>query len=479
MRPSNPFEVCTPELEPFVHTYGGKFGPLEALRLRTELGSRVLPVEYVMPGRDMEVDSAFERPFVRASHPIDIRDMVGVLETLPAASSRRQDVQDIVQIIRRQAASRQVLSFANYSAAATMYNSDEVVLGVQPFVSGMRASVLAHPNRPDNDPEFVISWFQNAKKKSTDALASGLQIQSATFDAQGEIRHMLGDTLGTKIQPNMLPQKLIDLYQKVQATELMRRDRSFLMEVVGDENDISLPAYICQLRDFKQREVADWRIDTGKAKFELPKLVFGVTPEEGKRLTVVHSPDCLDAEGRPLTSPDKPWAFLRTQHQSDPPLMFQPERMEAYLAGFRFGSGMPSLAHLQERLAAIANVTVFEDMQKSQRTPYDRGTDGEYYDDRRDFDFSRRLVAEMADKDVFPGRIIEFMGGKFNAVRSMTNAAQQDTNQQGDMLDVLNSTRGKTFDIILRSDGYTAEMEPAEGQKITALPKKHLVAATV
>ena len=476
MRPSNPFEVCTAEMMPFVHEYGGKFGPLEALSMMKGMGDRILPIEYVMPGTEFQGDSSFERPFVRASHPIDIRDMVGVLETLPALSKSNEHVSAIVRQIRRQASTKEVISFANYSAEDTMYNPDNVVLGVQPFVQGMRASILAHPNRPENDQEYVISWFQHAKKKSNDALASGLEIQSATYDAQGEIRHMLADTLNSPMQPNMTPQKLIELYRQVEETGLMRRDRTFLMEAVGDENDLSLPAYICQLRDFKEKKVADWRIDSHKSKYDLPRLVFGVTPKEGKRLTVVHSPDCLDADGKPITSLENPWALLRTQHRSDPPLMFQPENMEAYLAGFRFGSGMPSLAHLQERLAAIADVAVFEDVQKPSFYEYPGAPSSQVYNERRDFDFSRRMVAEMANDDQFS----EFQlrhGGKLDAVRSISNAARQDTNRQDDMMDLLNSTRGKTFDIILRSDGFTADMQVADGQKITALPTR--VAATV
>lgn len=476
MRPSNPFEVCTAELEPYVHRLGGKFGPLEALREREHLKHRVLPVEYIMPGEDFQGDSAFERPYIRASHPIDIRDMVGVLETLPALSSSNADVNSIVRHIRRQASTREVISFANYSAEDTMYNPDQVVLGGQPFVPGMRASVLAHPNRPEDDPEYVISWFQHSKEKSTDALASGLEIQSATFDAQGKIRHMLADTLRNRVQPNMSPEELIELYRQVEETRLMRRDRSFLMETVGDENDLSLPAYICQLRDFKEKKVADWRIDQKKSKYDLPRLVFGVTPKEGKRLTVVHSPDCLDADGKPITSLENPWALLRTQHQSDPPLMFQPQNMEAYLAGFRFGSGMPSLAHLQERLAAIADVAVFEDVQKP--SPYESPSarPSETYNSRRDFDFSRRLVAEMADDERFTDFQLRH-GGKFEGVRDISNLARQDTSQQDNMMDLLNSTRGRAFDIILRSDGYTADIQVADGQKVTALPRR--VMATV
>lgn len=473
MRPSNPFEVCTPELEPYVHKLGGKFGPLEAIRERPHLKDRVLPVEYVMPGEEFQGDSAFERPYVRASHPIDIRDMVGVLETLPALSSRNEDVRAIVEQIRRQASTREVISFANYSAEDTMYNPDHVILGVQPFVPGMRASVLAHPNRPDNDPEYVISWFQHSKEKSSDALASGLEIQSATFDAQGQIRHMLADTLRNKVQPNMSPQKLIDLYRQVEETGLMRRDRTFLMEAVGNENDLSLPAFVCQLRDFKARQVADWRIDPQKSKYDLPRLVFGVTPEEGERLTVVHSPDCLDADGKPIQSRENPWALLRTQHQSDPPLMFQPENMKAYLAGFRFGSGMPSLAHLQERLAAIADVAVFEDIQKPSFYERPGARPSETYNSKRDFDFSRRLVAEMADEDRFSDFQLRH-GGKFEGVRDISNLARNDTSQQDNMMDLLNSTRGKTFDIILRSDGYTADIQVADGQKVTALPRRAL-----
>lgn len=476
MRPSNPFEVCTTELEPYVYKLGGKFGPLEALREKREFQDRVLPVEYVMPGEDFQGDSAFERPYVRASHPIDIRDMVGVLETLPALSSSNADVRAIVAQIRRQASTREVISFANYSAEDTMYNPDHVVLGVQPFVQGMRASVLAHPNRPDDDPEYVISWFQHSKEKSNDALASGLEIQSATFDARGQIRHMLADTLKNTVQPNMSPEKLIELYRQVEATRLMRPDRTFLMETVGDENDLSLPAYVCQLRDFKERQVADWRIDPSRSRYDLPRLVFGVTPEEGERLTVVHSPDCLDANGKPIQSRENPWALLRTQHQSDPPLMFQPDNMKAYLAGFRFGSGMPSLAHLQERLAAIADVAVFEDMQKPSHydVPSLRPVDA--YNPKRDFDFSRRLVAEMAADEQFT----EFQlrhGGKLEGVRDISNLARRDTSHQGNMLDLLHSTRGKAFDIILRSDGYTADIQVADGQKVTALPRRALVKA--
>jgi len=451
MRPSNPFEVCTAELEPFVHEYGGKFGPLEALSQMKGMGDRVLPIEYVMPGDNFQGDSAFERPFVRASHPIDIHDMVGVLETLPALSSSNQHVSAIVETIRRQASTREVISFANYSVQDTMYNPDNVILGIQPYIAGMRASVLAHPNRPEDDPEYVISWFRHAKEKSSDQLASGLEIQSATFDARGKIRHLLADTLKSPMQENMSPQKLIELYHQVQKTDLMRPDRSFLMEAVGDENDLGSNPYVCQLRDFKEREVADWRINEAKTGYELPKLVFGITPRQGIRLRAVHSPDCFDKDGQPLQSLDQPWALLRTQHQSDPPLMFQPENMKAYLAGFRFGSGMPSLAHLQERLAAIADVTVFENTRRDNLSDRRKG---------KESDFSQQMIAGMAEDSLFSEFQLRNVG-KLDSVRVITQLAVNDTRNQDDMLDLLQATKGSCMDIILRSDGYTATIQKA------------------
>ncbi len=462
MRPPNPFEVCTDDLLPDVQEYGGKFGPLENLRRRPEFQSHLLPTEYVMPGEFFQGDSSFDRPYVRASHPIDIRDMVGVLETLPAESRSNAHVNAIVDQIRRQATSRDVIGFANYTATPTMYNPDDVVLGVQPYVSGMRASILRHPNRAAGDDEFVISWFRNAPRRSTDRLASGLEINSSTVDIAGRIRHQLGDTLSIPLQKNMSPEQLIDLYLRVERTGLMRDDRVFLMEAVGDENDLSRAPYVCQLRDFKQMEHADWRIDASKYSLETPKLVFGVTPEQGIRLTVQQSPDCLDKDGRPLPSLDKPWALLKTIHKGEPPLKFQPEGMEAYFAGFRFGSGMASLAHMQERLAAIANVTVFEDRQKPFRDPLSRGTDSQYYNPRTDMDFSRRMVAAMAKDEDFPGRTLEFAdGNKLSVVRGMTGLAAQDTNHQDDVLELLESVRGSTFDVILKSDGYTATIREA------------------
>ena len=137
-------------------------------------------------------------------------------------------------------------------------------------------------------------------------------------------------------------------------------------------------------------------------------------------------------------------AVLLGQHRAEPPLGFQPHNMQAYFAGFRFGSGMASLAHMQERLAAIADVTVFENPR--QNTPRSM---------RQDSDFSHRMVAEMADDSQFS----EFQlnhGTKLDAVRMTTAIASNDTLHQDDMIDLLESTRGRALDIILRSDGYTA-----------------------
>lgn len=470
---NNPLDACTPELLPDVMQYGGKFGPLENLRRRPEFERHILPTEYVMPGQSFEGDSQFDRPYVRAGHPIDIHDMVGVLETLPAASRSNKDVNEIIQTIRRQASMREVIGFANYTANSDVfYNPDDVVIGVQPHIQGLRASILRHPNRPEGDDEFVISWFRNAAAKSSDGLASGLEIYSATFDIAGRIRYKLGDTLTGKHQPNMFPRRLIDLYRRVEATGIMRDDRVFMMEAVGNENDLSQDPYICQLRDFKEKDIADWRIDEAKTGHELPKLVFGVTPERGIKLRVVHSPDCYGKDKKPLTSLSQPWGLLKTQHQTEPPLGFQPTNMKAYLAGFRFGSGMASLAHMQERLAAIADVTVFENRRPLPTEPISG---------RQQSDFSNQMVAEMADRND-PNLFSEFQlhhGTKLDVVRSATARASRNTDYQPEMLEYLEATREATVDIVLQSDGYRAKIMQVTQMPVTSKSahNKELVSA--
>jgi hypothetical protein len=248
------------------------------------------------------------------------------------------------------------------------------------------------------------------------------------------------------------------LYKRVSDTGVMRSDRAFIMEAVGDASDANRPPIICQLRDFKSRSLAGWRFSSDQVgNFRLPKLVFGITPEEGIRMTVQHSPDGFGPDRKtPLPVLDKPWAFLRTQHQRETPLTLDTTNMKAYLGGFRLGSGMPSLAHSQERMAAVAKVSVFEDVHDvAYRYPALAG----------DYDFSRRLVAEM--DDCSPWRTVQ---NKLDEIRQLMAFYSRDTLMWGMQLDeLIDRTRGKTFDIVLRSDGYTAKLDVAPGQETRAL----------
>jgi hypothetical protein len=452
MRLSNPLDVCTSELRPYVEQFGGKFGPLEALRDRGGFRDHLLSTVYLRNGDQYRGDGSITDPLVRPTHPIDIHDLVGVQETLRAKDDTNASVNAAADRIRKQTAEPDVVQFADYSSIPGMYDPKDVLLGVQQRIPGVRASVLSHPNRPENDPEYVISWFRD-RGETDDKLASGVEIFSATFNLRGRMRRLLGNTYSGEQQPNMLPQKLITLYERVRATKLMHPDRSFVMEAVGDETNPQRDPIICQLRDFKERALADWRIDKESLGMDLPDLVFGVTPKEGKRLTIVHSPDGFGEDGvTPLSSLGKPWGLLRTRHQQELSLQFQPkDDMYAYFAGFRFGSGMPGILHNQERVAGLAEVTVFEKIG-------DRAYDLPGYAD--DYDFSRRLVAEMS-------------GHTLDTVRQITGRYALATNTYRFMLDsMLDDARGKIFDVILRCDGYTATLDVAPGQKSTALRKE-------
>ncbi len=470
MKPTNPYEVCTPEMLPWVQEYGGKFGPLEALRTRAEFRAHLVDTVFLRRGDTYSGNGSITRPIVRASHPIDIRDMVGVLETLIATGDDPAEVNRLAEVIRQQAAERDVIDFANRSAEPGQYDPKDVIIGVQQLIQGVRATVLAHPNRPSGEEEYVISWFRESKRKTNDALASGTEIFSATFDKDGRQKDILGDTYhGPQRKPtpddpyegpsqaNMMPAALIDVYERIRRTDIMRSDRAFIMEAVGDENDVSKPPVVCQLRDFKSRSLAGWRFDPTTNTFELPKLVFGITPEEGIRMTVQHSPDGMGSDRKtPLPVLDKPWAFLRTQHQRETPLTLDTTNMKAYLGGYRLGSGMPSLAHSQERMAAVAKVSVFENM---------HGVGYRYPAPRGDYDFSRRLLAEMDDDAPWPTS-----NNKLDEIRQLMAMYAKDTVMWGMQLDdLIERTRGKTFDIILRCDGYTAMMDVAPGQPTRAL----------
>lgn len=475
----NPLDLVSDAARPYVEDHGGKIGLLEYHRAHNPaVADNILPTHIVAPGESYGGNGYMKGPvIVRASHPIDVHELVGALETQLAPSSDEDVVNGVIGRIREQVSSPEVVQFASYSTRPGAYLGSDVTMGVQPFVNGMRASVVSHPNRPKDKEEFVISWFQQAKTRSNDGLASGIETYSATFDVRGKLNTVLTDkTLGWHaIQENISPQALIELYQRVRDGKALQPDRTFLMEAVADENDLGSVVNFCQQRDFRRREVADWRIDpsTLPIKFELPKLVFGITPKEGIELTVVQSPDCLlRADGtEPLGSLDEPWALLKTQHQKEPPLSFQPHNMKAYLGGFRFGSGAPSLAHMQERFAAQAEVAVFENPQKQSRQAYHREGD-EYYDPSVDFDFSRRIVAEMlreADLE-YP---LEIGQSKFNAVRGASNLALEVAGMAQDtMINMLEATRGRTYRIRLFCDGYTAYMEPASGQPSSALRRK-------
>ncbi len=485
MKPTNPFEVCTPEMLPLVQEYGGKFGPLEALRMRQEFRDHVLDTVYLRNGQSYVGNGSITHPIVRASHPIDIRDMVGVLETLIASKDADPaEVNRLAEKIRLQAAETDVVDFANRSAEQGQYSPQDVIIGVQQLIKGVRATILAHPNRPAGEEEYVISWFREGKDRSGDPMASGTEIFSATFDKHGRQQDILGDTYqGPQRKPtpddpyegpsqaNMMPTTLIELYERVRRTDLMRSDRAYVMEAVGDENDVSRPPIVCQLRDFKSRSLAGWRFDPKENTFQLPKLVFGITPEEGMRLTVQHSPDGFGSDRKtPLPVLDRPWAFLRTQHQGETPLTLDTTGMKAYLGGFFFGSGMASMAHSQERMAAVAKVTVFENRvnyhvpsRKDDPTDFNLGT----------YDFSRRLLAEMDDE---PVRDADGGISKLREIRELIYWYSRNTNAYiASVDDLLDRTRGKMFDVILRSDGHTATLTPAPGQATRALVKQRRV----
>ncbi len=475
----DPLDMVTGEARPYVEKHGGKIGLLEYHRENNPaVAQNILPTHIVPPGAIYEGNGYMKGELIaRASHPIDVHAMVGAMDTKMAPSSDEAVVNGVIGEIRQQVSSPEVVQFASYSTRPGAYLGSDVTIGVQPFVNGMRASVVSHPNRPRDKEEFVISWFQNAKTKSTDSLASGIETYSGIFNARGKLKTILTDkTLGFHaIQKNISPQVLIDLYERVRNGRALQDDRTFLMEAVADENDLGSVVKFCQQRDFRKREVADWRINpsTLPIKFELPKLVFGITPKEGIELTVVQSPDCLLEKGgtEPLGSLDEPWALLKTQHQTEPPLSFQPTNMRAYLGGFRFGSGAPSLAHMQESFAAKADVAVFENPQKQDRQAYHREHD-DYYDPRVDFDFSRRIVAEMIreaelENPLWPGET------KFGAVRSASNLGLKVAGMAQDtMINMLEATRGRTYKIRLFCDGYTAYMEHASDQPSSALRRK-------
>lgn len=448
MNKSSHIDLCPPELLPYVLKYGGKFGPLEALRGRGDFHDHLIETAFVMPGETYQGNPRITKPFVRTSHPIDIHDMVGVLKTIKANDTSDKGVNEVIEVIRKQAGEKEVVEFANYSSQPGMYDPKDVLLGVQQLIPGVRATILSHPNRPEHDPEFIISWFRNRGSMDHDPLASGTEILTGIYNLRGKLLKLLGNTYEGPRQENMLPKKLIDLYEKVRATKLLRDDRSFVMETVGDIEQPDRPAIVCQLRDFKECQVADWRIDTTATKMKLPPLVFGITAPEGERLTVVHSPDGYGPDRKTMIeSPDRPWAYLRTQHKGEMPLTFRPQNMRAYFAGHSFGSGMPCLQHSQERPAGMTDISVFENpdgMYDWPPSPYQ-------------YDFPRRLVAEMN-------------GETLKYVRKTACEYARNTDAYHFLMEmILDNARGKMFDIILRCDGYTATIQAAPGQATRAL----------
>lgn len=339
----NHFELLwTPQAAPYIAQAGGKLGSLAYLRAAVpSLREAILPLQVIGP--DDPVSKITVPPgddgryIVRGSHPIDFQGLVDVLGTQTASNPR--EVADAVYNIRRDARSPQVMAFGQYEHPAYF---GRIFTGIQPYLDCQRGNIVDHPNMPGN---YLISVAD------TDYTPIFYKANTVLYSPEDPKRDFLsGDPGEIQGDADRVLRRVTEIHQTIAESGLAKDGFSLQTEFLNQNGNI----YATQVRVFKEKQAADFELDTPS------RLVFGTTPKEGITVPVFASPNGFDRDGNPINM-HEPWAFLRSLHIEPLSLRFQPSNLAAYLISQSFHSGVNvSLEHNHFRMAQKAGVTIFE-----------------------------------------------------------------------------------------------------------------------
>lgn len=345
----------TDKAAPLVEEFGGKMGGLEFMRRHDPaLAAMILPAAIVKPGQDMPDQAVLRslakdgKAIVRGSHCTDMQGMVDVFRTSVVASV--SGFASAIQQIRAEAVSDEVTAYGKYENPS--YDGQSLVVGVQPCMPGIRGSIVDHPNM---DGKYVVSLV-NEKPWGSD-------YYTYLFDQDGKRLH----TFCGLDRPALRTNILIQIHQRIRKLGIFPDDISFQVEF-SDDPKYPNP-YIFQIRAFIHRQIANFKIEGPQRRANTEKLCFGLTPEEGLVLPVVHIRDGMDFD--PSIDAQGGWAAVKTFHGKakkgrNPVLTFRPKNMQAYLPSTSFnqtgGNGKPGLEHNHYALAQKAQVTVMENV---------------------------------------------------------------------------------------------------------------------
>lgn len=331
-----------------VEEFGGKMGGLEFMRRNDSLlAKHILPSINIRPGDPIPDNEKFRAiandgyVIDRGSHWTDMQGMVDVFKTNVSAVDLPNQVAIGVESIRAAALSPEVMNYGKYENAA--YDG-RVVVGIQPYMRGPRGSIVDHPNRDG----YVISGVRDD------------ECTTALYDEEGRLFHNF-NSLGDR--PIVDSRLLVDIHKRVRKLGLFRDDVSFQLEFgMPDET------YIFQARAFLPRIRADFRLPDDP--FYDPRLCFGVTPEEGIVLPVVHVRDGV--EWKKEFDLDGGFAAVGTYHGlmdgggRNPSLNLRPKNLQAYLSAHSYhdrgGTGVPGLEHNEFTLIQKSDVSVMENV---------------------------------------------------------------------------------------------------------------------
>lgn len=335
--------MYTEEAAPFVKERGGKMGGLAFLQSKGGmLQKAILPTQIVLS--DQEWHGATVEPgtddqyIVRASHPHDFQGLVDVVST--QVVEKDTDIGEVIDRMRTRARSELVMAYGQYENPE--YDG-RIAVGIQPYFSLRRGSVVEHPNRPG---KYVISYVNDNARWNP----SGLEIDTGMYDEADD--HC--DWLGGETIESQRAKVIADLYKLIEHSHLVQESHVFQVEFLDDGESI----VIAQVRAFTKKQIANFKLKGRE------RLVFGVTSEKGIALPVLQSPNGYNRDHQPL-SYSEPWAFLKTQHNDPIHLDFQPRNMAAFLISQSWMSGItPSLEHHHFRYAQKADVTVFENQNR-------------------------------------------------------------------------------------------------------------------
>lgn len=329
-----------------VEAYGGKLGLLEWVRSHSaDLADKPIPGVFMRRDEQwsgtLPPSNAANGFLIRASHPCDITGLVDALPT--RIVYRSEDIPGVIDEIRKRARDPEVMAYAQCEDPS--YDG-AVAIGIQPYVPSRRASVLQHPNIPNDAIVSYTDAYDDAGYRPNGVHGT------AVFSRSGSMRWLTPATTAHHIR------ELVEVLDVIESSNLFHHGHALHCETLADR--CGGLAYLTQVRVFKKRENhPDFKIETGDV---YDNFVLGTTPEEGFVLPLLHSPDGLDKCNKSLEDVcATPYALMKTYHCASPPLSFRPGRLAAYLVSQSYGSGIyASLDHNHLRLAQKAEVTVFE-----------------------------------------------------------------------------------------------------------------------